>query len=131
MMKRTKTETDTKGARMPTSNAITREGDSGAVPERLRVAKAYKMYVGGAFVRSESGRYFQVADAEEGVDSADPGVVNVPLASRKDVRDAVIVAKAAHEKWAARTPFNRGQILYRLAEVLESRAPELLSLIHI
>lgn len=89
---------------------------------RVPVAKAYKMYVGGAFVRSESGRYFQVRGATA---SADPEVVNIPRGSRKDVRDAVLVAKNAAEGWAARTAFNRGQILYRLAEVMESRAMEL------
>jgi hypothetical protein len=91
---------------------------------RLRVNKAYKMYVGGAFVRSESGRYFQVR-AESAAESADPELVNVPLGSRKDARDAVLAAKNAESGWAARTPFNRGQILYRLAEVLESRRAEL------
>lgn len=91
---------------------------------RLRVAKAYKMYVGGAFVRSESGRYFQVkSDAAQ--TGPDPETVNVPRGSRKDVRDAVLSAKNAQEPWAARTAYNRGQILYRLAEVLESRKDEL------
>lgn len=91
---------------------------------RVRVAKAYKMYVGGAFVRSESGRYFQVGSAA-GHDGADPDTVNVPRASRKDVRDAVLVAKNAQAGWEKRTAYNRGQILYRLAEVMESRRPEL------
>lgn len=91
---------------------------------RLRVNKAYKMYVGGAFIRSESGRYFQVQGAKDRED-ADPDMVNVPRASRKDVRDAVLVAKNAHAGWEKRTAFNRGQILYRLAEVMESRRPEL------
>ncbi len=89
---------------------------------RLRVAKAYKMYVGGAFVRSESGRYFQV---ESNVGSADPEMVNIPRGSRKDARDAVLVAKNAWDAWAGRTAYNRGQILYRLAEVIESRRDEL------
>ncbi len=93
---------------------------------RVSVNKAYKMYVGGAFVRSESGRYFQV-EASAIAGSADPEVVNIPLGSRKDGRDAVLVAKNAHEPWAARTAYNRGQILYRLAEVLESRRSELTS----
>ena len=83
---------------------------------RLRVNKAYKMYVGGAFVRSESGRYFQVRAGGLAA-SADPDLVNVPRGSRKDARDAVLAAKNAESAWAARTPFNRGQILYRLAEV--------------
>jgi acyl-CoA reductase-like NAD-dependent aldehyde dehydrogenase len=99
------------------------KGDGVELSGRLRVTKAYKMFVGGAFVRSESGRYFQTkANADVG---ADPESVNVPRGSRKDVRDAVLVAKNAEAKWAARTAYNRGQILYRLAEVLESRAPEL------
>jgi acyl-CoA reductase-like NAD-dependent aldehyde dehydrogenase len=95
---------------------------------RLTITKAYKMYVGGAFVRSESGRYFQVrANAYEkgAAASADPETVNIPLGSRKDARDAVLSAKNAFEGWAARTAFNRGQILYRLAEMLESRRGEL------
>ena len=97
---------------------------------RLTITKAYKMYVGGAFVRSESGRYFQVrANAyEKGTTAgADPETVNIPLGSRKDARDAVLAAKNAFEPWAARTAFNRGQILYRLAEMLESRRDELMA----
>ncbi len=101
------------------------------VEGRLRVTKAYKMFIGGAFVRSESGRYFQVASSLAGAArqdpslDADPPTVNVPRGSRKDVRDAVLAAKSAYDKWRARTPFNRGQILYRLAEVIESRSEEL------
>ena len=78
--------------------------------ERLAVRKTYKLWIGGAFVRSESGRY----------DEADG--VNFPRASRKDVRDAVQAARKAAGAWAARTAYNRGQILYRAAEALESRA---------
>lgn len=98
---------------------------------RVSVAKAYKMFIGGAFVRSESGRYFQVRGAKESdhvgvVDlDADPEIVNVPRGSRKDVRDAVLAAKNALAGWERRSAFNRGQILYRLAEVMESRRPEL------
>lgn len=77
---------------------------------RLAVRKTYKLWIGGAFVRSESGRY----------DEADG--VNYPRASRKDVRDAVQAARKAAAPWAARTAYNRGQILYRAAEALESRA---------
>src|ERR1700733_1887727 len=88
---------------------------------RVTVNKAYKMFVGGAFVRSESGRYFQVKGAE----SVDPETVNVPRGSRKDARDAVIAAKNALDGGSGRTAFNRGQILYRLAEVMESRKEEL------
>jgi acyl-CoA reductase-like NAD-dependent aldehyde dehydrogenase len=91
---------------------------------RLPVRKTYKLWIGGAFVRSESGRYDHApaADADRG-----PGrghVVNIPRASRKDVRDAVAAARKAAGPWAGRTAYNRGQILYRAAEALESRADQ-------
>jgi acyl-CoA reductase-like NAD-dependent aldehyde dehydrogenase len=86
---------------------------------RLAVRKTYKLYVGGAFVRSESGRYDRALSAD------DEHVANVPRASRKDVRDAMSAARKAAEPWAARTAYNRGQILYRAAEALESRADAL------
>jgi acyl-CoA reductase-like NAD-dependent aldehyde dehydrogenase len=79
-------------------------------PERLTVRKTYKLWIGGAFVRSESGRYDRA------------GSHNIPRASRKDVRDAVAAARKAAGPWAARTAYNRGQILYRAAEALESDA---------
>jgi acyl-CoA reductase-like NAD-dependent aldehyde dehydrogenase len=79
---------------------------------RLPVRKTYKLFVGGAFVRSESGRY----DSNQGF--------NIPRGSRKDVRDAVKAARSASGPWAARTAYNRGQILYRFAEALESRAAD-------
>jgi acyl-CoA reductase-like NAD-dependent aldehyde dehydrogenase len=79
---------------------------------RVAVAKTYKLYVGGKFARSESGR----SDVVEGV--------NVPRGSRKDVRDAVKAARGAQAGWAARTAYNRGQVLYRFAEALESRSRE-------
>ena len=81
--------------------------------DRVAVRKTYKLYVNGAFVRSESGR-------TDGV-----GGENVVRGSRKDVRDAVIAARAAHEKWAGQTPSNRGLVLYRLAEMMEARASSL------
>jgi acyl-CoA reductase-like NAD-dependent aldehyde dehydrogenase len=77
--------------------------------DRLAVRKTYKLWIGGAFVRSESGRY----DEANGF--------NFPRASRKDVRDAIAAARKAAGPWAARTAYNRGQILYRAAEALESR----------
>jgi acyl-CoA reductase-like NAD-dependent aldehyde dehydrogenase len=80
---------------------------------RLAVRKTYKLWIGGAFVRSESGRYDRAGD------------FNIPRASRKDVRDAVAAARKAFPGWAARTAYNRGQILYRAAEALESRAATL------
>ena len=98
--------------------------DNAKVATRVRVNKAYKMFVGGAFVRSESGRYFQVKNAQDS-DDADPETVNMPRGSRKDVRDAVLAAKNAQAGWEKRSAYNRGQILYRLAEVMESRRPEL------
>lgn len=85
---------------------------------RLTVRKTYKLYIGGAFPRSESGRTYPVADAEGAF------VANVARASRKDVRDAVVAAAKAFSGWAARTPYNRGQILYRAAEMLEARRAE-------
>jgi acyl-CoA reductase-like NAD-dependent aldehyde dehydrogenase len=83
-----------------------------ASEQRRAVAKTYKLYVGGAFVRSESGRHDEVDG------------VNYPRGSRKDVRDAVKVARQAQGGWAGKTAYNRGQILYRAAEALESRARE-------
>ena len=77
---------------------------------RLPVAKTYKLFIGGAFPRSESGRTFEL----EGH--------NVALGSRKDARDAVVAARKALPGWAAATAYNRGQVLYRLAEMMESRA---------
>jgi acyl-CoA reductase-like NAD-dependent aldehyde dehydrogenase len=86
---------------------------------RLPVAKTYKLYVGGAFVRSESGRH--VAANDHGGEH----VANAPRGTRKDVRDAVRAARGALAGWQGRTAYNRGQILYRFAEALESRADEL------
>jgi acyl-CoA reductase-like NAD-dependent aldehyde dehydrogenase len=82
---------------------------------RLDVRKTYKLFIGGAFPRSESGRSYAV-DAADGAFLA-----NAALASRKDARDAVVAARAAFPGWSARTPFNRGQVLYRVAELLEGR----------
>jgi acyl-CoA reductase-like NAD-dependent aldehyde dehydrogenase len=89
--------------------------------DRLPVAKTYKLYVGGAFARSESGRHVVATD------HAGNRVANVPRATRKDVRDAVRAARGAVAGWQGRTAYNRGQILYRFAEALESRADELAS----
>ena len=86
---------------------------------RSLVAKTYKLYVGGAFVRSESGR------SDPAQDHAGDHLANVPRASRKDVRDAVKAARGAQAGWAKRTAYNRGQVLYRFAEALESRSDEL------
>ena len=87
--------------------------------ERLGVQKTYKLFVGGAFPRSESGRTFAVTGPDGRL------VANASKASRKDLRDAVRVARAAQPGWAARTAYNRGQILYRVAEVMEGRRSQL------
>jgi acyl-CoA reductase-like NAD-dependent aldehyde dehydrogenase len=79
------------------------------------VRKTYKLFIGGAFPRSESGRSYPVHSA------SGEFLANAALASRKDVRDAVRAARGAVPKWSAATPYNRGQILYRIAEMLEGR----------
>jgi len=88
---------------------------------RLTVAKTYKLYIGGAFPRSESGRSYPVSD------SRGRFVANAAQASRKDVRDAVVAARSAFPKWAAATAYNRGQVLYRVAEMLEGRRAQFVS----
>jgi acyl-CoA reductase-like NAD-dependent aldehyde dehydrogenase len=92
-------------------------------PTKLSVRKAYKMYVGGAFVRSESGRYIQVDETKARGETGTRE--NVPRGSRKDTRDAVKAAMAGFHTWSSRSAANRGQILYRLAEMLEARKDEL------
>jgi acyl-CoA reductase-like NAD-dependent aldehyde dehydrogenase len=87
---------------------------------RLPVRKTYKLFIGGSFVRSESGRY----DRIEGGAGAG-STINIPRGSRKDVRDAVAAGRKAGAGWAGRTAYNRGQILYRFAEALESRAEDI------
>ncbi|MBE7326015.1 aldehyde dehydrogenase family protein [Nocardioides sp. Y6] len=86
-----------------------------STPARAGVRKTYKLYVGGAFPRSESGYSYVVNDADGDF------VANAALASRKDARDAVVAARKAFSGWSARTAYNRAQIVYRIAEVLEDR----------
>ncbi|WP_225850032.1 aldehyde dehydrogenase family protein [Streptomyces sp. HPF1205] len=88
---------------------------SDARDTRLSVFKTYKLYAGGTFPRSESGRVYEVAD------SKDRWLANAPLASRKDARDAVVAARKAVPGWSGATAYNRGQVLYRVAEMLEGR----------
>ncbi|MFE7939492.1 aldehyde dehydrogenase family protein [Streptomyces griseoincarnatus] len=83
--------------------------------ERLSVFKTYKLYVGGKFPRSESGRVYEVTDAKG------KWLANAPQSSRKDARDAVVAARKAFGAWSGATAYNRGQILYRIAEMLEGR----------
>lgn len=83
--------------------------------ERVPVLKTYKLYIGGEFPRSESGRSYDLDDARG------RHIANVALASRKDFRNAVVAARAAQPKWAAKSGYNRGQILYRIGEMVEGR----------
>ncbi|MFM2207440.1 MAG: hypothetical protein RL213_1415 [Bacteroidota bacterium] len=85
---------------------------------RVRVMKTYKLYVDGKFPRTESGRYSVFKDAD-----GEP-LANICVASRKDFRDAVVAARKAQSGWAARSAYNKGQILYRIAEMLEGRSSQ-------
>jgi acyl-CoA reductase-like NAD-dependent aldehyde dehydrogenase len=82
---------------------------------RLAVPKTYKLYIGGKFPRSESGRTYEVVSAKGAF------LANAAKASRKDARDAVVAARAAQSGWSSATGYNRGQVLYRIAELLEGR----------
>lgn len=82
---------------------------------RLTIPKTYKLFIGGAFPRSESGRTFQVSSPSGGF------LANAALASRKDARDAVTAARGAFPSWSAATAYHRGQVLYRVAELLDAR----------
>ncbi|MDT0342281.1 aldehyde dehydrogenase family protein [Streptomyces litchfieldiae] len=89
------------------------EAPRGATP--LDVLKTYKLFIGGAFPRSESGRVYEVTDSQG------RWLANAPRASRKDARDAVAAARKAFPRWSGATAYNRGQILYRVAEMLQGR----------
>lgn len=89
----------------------------------VAVSKTYKLYVAGAFPRSESGRTYQVSDAGGSF------MANAVLASRKDARDAVVAARKGFGSWSKATPYNRGQVIYRIAEMLQSRAAEFVQLL--
>ncbi|WP_419818692.1 aldehyde dehydrogenase family protein [Glaciibacter flavus] len=88
---------------------------------RLAVPKTYKLYIGGKFPRSESGRVYEVASASGSF------LANAAQASRKDARDAVVAARAAVGGWSGTTAYNRGQVLYRIAELLEGRRAQFVS----
>jgi len=85
---------------------------------RIDVNKTYKLFIGGAFPRSESGRVYEIKGANKKF------IANPSLASRKDLRDAVVAAKSAQAGWANVTAFNRAQILYRIAEIMEGRSEQ-------
>ena len=85
---------------------------------RLDINKTYKLFIAGAFPRSESGRVYEIKGANKKF------IANPAMASRKDLRDAVVAAKAAQSGWANATAFNRGQILYRIAEIMQGRSEQ-------
>jgi len=86
-----------------------------ATNTRLNVLKTYKIYIGGQFPRTESGRYYPVYDKKGNA------IANMCLSSRKDIREAIVAARKAFAGWSERAAFNRGQILYRMAEMLQGR----------
>ena len=88
---------------------------------RIDVLKTYKLFIGGAFPRSESGRVYSIKDFKGN------HLANPSLASRKDLRDAVVAARSAFSGWSSATAYNRGQILYRMAEILEGRSEQLVT----
>jgi acyl-CoA reductase-like NAD-dependent aldehyde dehydrogenase len=97
------------------SPTATRNTAVAAADQRIEVRKTYKLYIGGAFGRSESGRTYEVTD------SRGRFLANAAMGSRKDARDAVVAARGAFGKWASATAYNRGQVLYRVAELMEGR----------
>ena len=101
----------------PTAAASKETRPNIAAEQRIEVRKTYKLYIGGAFPRSESGRTYEVH-------AAGPSgrfLANAAMGSRKDARDAVLAARGAFGKWAGATAYNRGQVLYRVAELMEGR----------
>lgn len=100
---------------------ISENGNGVAKNERLSVLKTYKIYIGGKFPRTESGRYYTTEDADGNL------LANMCLSSRKDFRNSVVAARGAFGGWAGRAAFNRGQILYRIAEMLEGRREQFIS----
>jgi acyl-CoA reductase-like NAD-dependent aldehyde dehydrogenase len=111
----TASEKTVKGA----SAAKDKAGSAAAGSARLSVFKTYKLYVGGRFPRSESGRVYEVTDSK-----GSRWLANAPLSSRKDARDAVVAARKAVAGWSGATAYNRGQVLYRVAEMLEGRGEQ-------
>ena len=93
-----------------------------AAPERISVRKTYKLYIGGEFPRTESGRSYEVFDARGRL------LANACRGTRKDIRDAVRAARKAQPGWAKKTAYNRSQILYRIAELMEGRREQFIRL---
>lgn len=90
---------------------------------RIEVLKTYKIYIGGQFPRTESGRYYKPTNSNE------ESLGNICLSSRKDVRNAIVAARKVQSSWAGKSAYNRSQILYRIAENLESRKTEFIGLV--
>lgn len=88
--------------------------------ERIEVQKTYKIFIGGQFPRTESGRYYELKDKKKNL------IANICLSSRKDFKNAVVAARSAFNSWSEKTAFNRSQILYRIAEMLEGRKAQLM-----
>lgn len=99
------------------TNQVAQNENTPASNDRIKVLKTYKIYIGGQFPRTESGRYYPLS-------LTDKSVVNVCLSSRKDFRNAVVKAREAQESWSSRSALNRSQILYRIAEMLETRSAQ-------
>ena len=106
------TSTINKTAKVP---KLEKAQTNGAPKNRLEILKTYKIYIGGKFPRTESGRYYIAENGDK------EKLANVCLSSRKDFREAVVAARSAFGDWGSRAAFNRGQILYRIAEMLEGR----------
>ncbi|MGH2455354.1 MAG: aldehyde dehydrogenase family protein [Candidatus Limnocylindria bacterium] len=105
----------------PRSAPLATTDGSGTPADRLGVRKTYKLYIGGAFPRTESGRAYEVLDARGRL------LANACRGTRKDIRNAVRAARKAFPGWAARTAFNRSQILYRIAELMEGRRDQFIA----
>src|SRR5450756_1597727 len=99
----------------PTASQTNAAAPNAAAAQRIEVRKTYKLYIGGAFPRSESGRTYEVRD------SHDRFLATAAMGSRKDARDAVVAARGAFARWSGATAYNRGQVLYRVAELMEGR----------
>jgi acyl-CoA reductase-like NAD-dependent aldehyde dehydrogenase len=105
-------------ATAPTTAPRFKKIEEAGEPSRLPVLKTYKIYIGGKFPRTESGRYYTLKN------KAGAPIANICKSSRKDFREAVVAARAAQHAWADRSAYNRGQILYRIAEMLEGRTAQ-------
>jgi acyl-CoA reductase-like NAD-dependent aldehyde dehydrogenase len=115
-----KSDKVTKAVPAETKTAVSANGkvdSNSTASNRIKVLKTYKIYIGGQFPRTESGRYYPLT-------LSDGEVVNICLSSRKDFRNAVVKARDAQDSWAGRAALNRSQILYRIAEMLETRTAQ-------